>query len=314
MPGQTSTLLPLSDALRTSPATRCSVSSSHQIDFRSAITGRDYRLMVHVPEAPPPPGGHPLLLLADGNLYFAGAVDSVRLQGLHFITPPVVVGIGYPSDDIHHQLTARMRDLTPWISAQKRSQLIYLLGSGGRALEDHEIGGLDLYLDMLEKEIKPFVSTLAPVDHNRQVLFGHSLGGRTALHALFTRTGSYSGYVASAPSIWWDDSSVLQEEHRFGEASSRSAAPPRIMLAVGGLEEELPRTLAPLPVSEDVMLAQLRAVRMVGNLVDLGARLGTLPGYGPDNLLSVVFPEEDHVSVVPAAISRALRFMFGRDT
>lgn len=296
----------------TGPAARpVAIPGARAVDFTSAISGRPYRLLIHVPDTPAPAAGHPLLVILDGNLYFAGAVDSARLQGRHFITPPVILAVGYQTDDLAAQLTMRMRDLTPWIARETRQSPPYLLASGGRPLEDAEVGGLDDFLDMIEREALPIVRDLAPIDASRMVLFGHSLGGRAALHALFGRPPVYAGLVASAPSIWWDGASILAAERDF-RAAARAAPPPKLLLAVGALEEEPPRTLRPAPVPEAEVRAMLASIRMVGHVVDMGARLAEVPGYGPDRLHTVVFPEEDHVSVVPAVLSRSLRFMFGR--
>jgi alpha-beta hydrolase superfamily lysophospholipase len=53
-------------------------------------------------------------------------------------------------------------------------------------LTPDNVGGVDDFLQVIEKEIKPRVAALVPVNAGNQALFGHSIGGLAVLRALFT--------------------------------------------------------------------------------------------------------------------------------
>src|SRR6185312_6484436 len=53
---------------------------SAQFDLPSKISGRTYRIFVHTPPTPPPPGGYPVLYVTDGNGTFPVAAGQAELE------------------------------------------------------------------------------------------------------------------------------------------------------------------------------------------------------------------------------------------
>lgn len=277
------------------------VPGSQQLDVQSRILGRPYRLLVHVPATPPPPQGFPLVVVLDGNLYFATAVDALRLQGRHFLRQAVVLGIGYQTDDIIAQLTLREKDLTLPITTAQLEKPIYRAVTGPKVPPATNYGDLDLLLRMIEEEAIPAVQQLAPLDLADRHIVGHSLGGLGALRALFHGPACWRTATASSPSIWWADRAVLQDRPLL---DGRCAQPRSLLLIVGGREEEKPLGIPALPPGVDP--AELA---MAGNVKVLAAELSGNPAL---RVRAVVLPDDDHVSIVPLSISRALRFALGR--
>jgi len=80
---------------------------------------------------------------------------------------------------------------------------------------------------------------VAPIDLQRQTLWGHSYGGLAVLHALFTRPGAFSDYAAASPSLWWHDGVIVGEaqglQGRLGDHR------PTLMLMRGSDEPANPR-------------------------------------------------------------------------
>lgn len=73
---------------------------------------------------------------------------------------------------------------------------------------------------------------------SREALYGHSYGGLLALHTLFTSTDSFDLYIASSPSIWWNDHGILQEAESFIKKEQVSGQnPPSLMVFWGSLEQ-----------------------------------------------------------------------------
>ena len=239
--------------------------------------GRAYRILVARPAGPPPPAGFPVLYVLDGNAAFTTVAEAVRVQSRRTaatgVAPAVVVGIGYPTGGPYDE-TRRIRDFTTPADPSKLPPRPD--GSPWPAN-----GGADAFLRFLVEEVKPAIARDLPVDPTRDALFGHSLGGLFVLHTLFTRPDAFRAYAAISPSIWWNDRAILEEERRF--AASPAPAGRRLLIAVGGLERQ-------------------RA--MVNDAEALAARLSRL---GTLQVVQRTFEGENHASVVPTALSHALR-------
>lgn len=265
-------------------------------DFKSAINDRTYRIFVSIPNGTPPKDGFPVIYLLDGNRNFATASDDLKLA--------VVVGIGYPTNHYAKMLSERTKDLTTPISVD-RLKILKQHYYGGYNQSPDAIGGMDDFLRVIEHEIKPFIGRLAPINVNEQALFGHSLGGLTVVHALFTEPTAFQTFIASSPSIWWDEKAVLRDEPSFAREVTTGRAEPRILIDVGSLEQYA-EGLTP-----GTTAAAAREAQMVSNAVNLGKQLAKLKGRPPYMVKTVVFADETHLTVTPAAIIRGLGFAFG---
>ena len=67
------------------------------------------------------------------------------------------------------------------------------------------------------RQLKPFVAERYPIDRTGQIIWGHSLGGLIVLRALFRNPDSFSTFVLSSPSIWWNDREILADEEAFSK-------------------------------------------------------------------------------------------------
>jgi len=286
------------------------VDGASTYDFRSEVTGRDYRLFVWAPEAPAPPEGYPVFYVLDGNSHFYVALSAARAQSMfNEIRPAIVVGVGYPLSDQAEILRTRNKDLTTPIAVDA---LARMPPNPGLTVEN--TGGLDEFLTMLETEVKPFIASSHRVNAADQTLFGHSLGGLAVVRALFNRPNAYRTFASSSPSLFWNDRAVLKDEAEFSAQVRAGTATPRVLLMAGALEESRSgyRTSG-VPMTQDQVNALIETTRMVDNAADLGARLEHLEGSAPFRARTVVFADESHLSVMPAAISRALQFALSRD-
>lgn len=308
------TLIPLAPtgqaAPRFSTPAALVVDGASTHDFRSEVTGRDYRLFVWAPDTPAPPDGHPVVYVLDGNSHFYVALSAARAQSMfNEIRAAIVVGVGYPLSDQAEILRTRNKDLTTPISADT---LARMPPNPGLTVEN--TGGLDDFLTMLETEVKPFVASTHRVNPADQTLFGHSLGGLAVVRALFTRPNAYRTFVSSSPSLFWNDRAVLKGEAEFSAQVNSGAAAPRVLLMAGALEGSRSgyRT-GGMPMTQDQVNALIETTRMVDNAADLGARLEHLRGRAPYRARTVIFADESHLSVMPAAISRALQFALSVD-
>jgi uncharacterized protein len=257
---------------------------SQQFDLTSK-TGKTYRVFVAAPIEAPPAGGYGVLTVLDANPMFLTVAETARFQKGGY--PTLVVGVGYPRDDGKLDLRRRYTDLTPVTPADKIVQ-----SEREAKIIVEELGGEDDYLDFLTTELRDRLAQSYPIDANRHAIFGHSLGGRFVLHALLTRPGSFQTYLASSPSIWWGQKSILEEFAGF-----KPVGTPRVLITCGQLE-----TLPPADSTAE-RLSFLKQVNMTPNAMEFAEKLkaaGVTPQF-------IEFPDENHGSVVPFAVSRGVR-------
>lgn len=254
----------------------------------TSAAGHRYRIHAAWPTAPAPApaGGFPVLYVLDANAMFATAVETVRAYARSGRgNQAVVIGIGYPDDPRR----ARMRDMT--------------YPSAGSDTLSRSGGGADAFVDFIERALKPEVARRFAVDPAREALFGHSLGGLFAGYALVKRPALFDQWIAASPSIWYGERWLLSDAAQRGFATASDALPrkPRVLLTVGAYEQ------APDPDFVDPRAAELATLRQVDGARDFAAALSRTPGVAARFEL---IERENHGSVIPVAIARAVRFFF----
>ncbi len=309
-----------------------SIPNTRQVQFTSAINGEPYTLFVSIPFIPPPPGGYPVYYVLDGDAYFSTAVVGSRLLQEN---AAVVVGIDHLAFNdravIEKYANRKPGDTGPigtdaMISAYNRLRthdLTLPVAPAHRApgwFEPSRNGGLDDFLKIIEGEIKPRIAALVPVDAANQALYGHSLGGLAVVHALFTEPNAFRSFIASSPSLWWDDDAVLEDETKFAAAIAAGQAAPRILITAGGDEDDLPippkafvKSLAPAKQAEIAPYLKQRArwSGMVSGTRALASRLAALDGAKGYKVEYALMTGEDHPTAALVSVGRGLRFAFG---
>ena len=266
---------------------------------RSAHTGREYAVLVHVPASPPPACGHPVIYLLDGGLLFPTAHTLARLAehagarlGLAPVQP-LVVGIGpLQAGELHDP--ARGEDYTPPAPD---------LSDTGDSHSPRQGGG-ERFLDFLETELKPLIARRHRVDPARQALVGHSYGGLLVLHALFTRPGMFSTHVAGSPSIWWNRRDILREKDAFiARGVPPDPARRALLLTVGELEQ------TPTPALDGTARdAMIHARRMVDGARELADELAGLSGALALEVAFRLIPGENHIGAALPMLGHAFAF------
>ncbi|MEO8894280.1 MAG: alpha/beta hydrolase-fold protein, partial [Rhizomicrobium sp.] len=201
--------------------TAATIAQTRTIHFTSKLNGEPFT--IHVWEqrgfaGKAPKGGFPVLYLLDGELYFPFA------QFLSWAMPgdsPIIVGIGhdalsdkaviarYAKLPVNHKIGVddsveafsylRFLDFVTPTSPENRGPK--WLGGGGC----YSGGDVDTFLKVIETEVKPRVEAMVPINKNDQALFGHSLGGFAVVRALFTEPHAFRTFIASSPTIWWNN-------------------------------------------------------------------------------------------------------------
>lgn len=233
--------------------------------------------------APLPDGFRlPVIYVLDGNTLFPLVAQMVNLNASFSRTLPavLVVSIGYPADpslnradNIKEQLSRRMRDLSPPTTLAKSAPP----GSGGAAD----------FLAFINDDLKPFIGARHAVDLKDQTLIGHSLGGLFTAYAFLNAPDAFTRYIAASPSLFWDEHALIKQAGTPAARAGRS--PRRLFVSVGGLETKE-------RMSED-MIGDAR------NFVSV-LQQQNVPGL---TVSFQVFPDENHLSVIPTAVMRGLR-------
>jgi predicted alpha/beta superfamily hydrolase len=250
-----------------------------------------------------------VLYVLDGDGYFGTFSFAARMRGMYGeLQPAIVVGIGYPESEGNLKLMLDRRQYDFTATRMDPSEA----GKAGLNPDPAAFGGADAFLQILEREVKPRVAAQLPVDTSRETLFGHSLGGLFALHALFTSPGSFDTYLVLSPSIWYDHRAVLGDEAKFAAAVKSGKAAPRVFVAVGGEEETPPAGPLPLAMTREQVVAAVAEAAMVRNAKDLGDRLKALTGSAGYKAEARVFEGETHVSVPWTAVGPFLQFALSR--
>jgi uncharacterized protein len=291
---------PTADA-KTAEAKPVYITGARQLDFKSTVNGRTYRVKIAVPRSRPPTAGYPVLYVLDGESYFGTFVEIVRqLSAVRAIEAAVVVGITYPIEE--EALTRRMYDLSPTPLPQDESDSVKEMPA------DAEFGGADSFYEVVDREIKTRVAVEANVDPARSTLFGWSLGGLYVLHILFTHPEAFQTYAALSPSIWWNHQAVLKEMPEFERRVRSGGVAPRIFIGVGGLEQTVPKGTLPPGFTRRAIEKELRSAQMVNNVERTASRLGALKGSIGYQIRSRIFQNETHNSVPWVAARPILEF------
>ena len=153
---------------------------------------------------------YPVLYLLDGPLhmqYTAGLADYLsRFSGQ---TVPIIIV------DIAQQ--HRSRDMTPTPSQDN----------------PNNTGGADRFLAFLSKELVPTIEANYRTKSPR-ALFGFSLSGLFAIHALLTQPDLFDYTIAASPAIWWDDNLLVHRAEDFFRSKERLDG--KLYFAVGANE------------------------------------------------------------------------------
>ena len=161
----------------------------------TAPSGETYRILIAVPDAPPPPSGYPILYVLDGEDNFPIAATTarrlVRAGPRSGVGPGIVVGI--ETGGLHR----RARDYVP-----ATQTLAIPANMPGHGLPT---GGADRFLDFIEHVLQPALARDHAIDPARTAIAGHSFGGALVVHALLTRPGLFAVHAAASPSLWIGD-------------------------------------------------------------------------------------------------------------
>ncbi|MGE5486666.1 MAG: alpha/beta hydrolase [bacterium] len=227
-----SLLVLLTGVAYSQPFPKVPIAGSEVRTMKSASTGRNYDLYIHIPAdyAQNKNAKYPVLYILDGQWDFK-LMDSV-LGGLiydKFVPEMLMVGITYSGENADYN-SLRAMDYTPTATRQVKGS-----GDGPK------------FLKFLKSELIPWVEKNYRADPSRRMLQGSSYAGLFTLYALFSDPGLFHGYIAASPAATYGDRFIFRQEAEY--AAAHKELPATLFLAVGGSEglaapvQEFMRTL-----------------------------------------------------------------------
>ena len=202
----------------------------------------------------------------------------------------IIVGIGYGGTGDEALLKwafGRTRDLTPvedsLTEAGLKKQIAVIAGID---VEIHT-GGAGPFLEFIEEELFPFIESNYRIDTNHRTLYGYSFGGLFALYTLFHNPGLFNSYFIGSPSIHYKEGITFSYESAYARHHTDLHAD--VFISAGGLEEL---------TSEN--MKKMEALLRSRNYTNL-------------KLETAVFADEDHYSCAPAAMSRGINELLGKE-
>ena len=259
--------------------------------IRSHIVDQEFSLYIQLPRnyVADSAAIYPALYMTDANRSFpmVANISSVLAFPKGNLPEIIVVGIGYPINDMADWGAWRTRDLTPTRDTSTDNYWNTLLAKMSHRKFEVRSGGASKFLDFIILELIPFIEANYRVSRSDRGLAGYSYGGLFALYALFTHPETFGRFFAGSPSVEYDNEIIFKRANDFTAFAKRLKA--KVFLSVGSLEDS--STIAGVRKMSDLLKSQ----------------------SGPGVQVSLqIFDGEDHRSCMATAIMRAFRVLYGR--
>ncbi len=234
---------------------------------------RDYDIMVSLPVSYKTPYAFPVSRAIGARVGDTGG-------GLEEF---IVVGLGYAKGDTPSY--SRRGDYTPTENPDNtlRSDM------PGRPVLHGQAEG---YRRFIASEVLPLIARQYRADMTRKIFSGHSYGSLLGIHMLFSEPAMFEHYILGSPSLWYGKRVMFEREKAY--AATHKDLKASVYFGVGQLERKKPGDSN----TED----------MVGDMKQFESLLKSrrYPGL---RIESRVFADEDHFTVAPHIITRALKWM-----
>ena len=273
-----------------------SIAQAQQTLLASKLTGRTYRIQVMAVGDVPDTGYMPVYVL-DGDMMFPTAASAAYTYYNHAkdngAQPLLIVGIGYDNGKML-DIPMRSLDYTPPMYAR-----------GKISASQPKRGEADVFLRMIQSELKPLLQQQYRLQADKATLIGHSYGGVLALYALLQHPNDFSHYVISSPSMWWNEGALQTLPDSYLQPLLKSKHNKFVRISVGEYEQ----TASPY-VDANGERAKILAEKQMVNKVDaMAKRLQALPNKHL-RVESQHYPAETHTGAMFRAVLDGIKFTY----
>ncbi len=299
-------------------------------DLKSIKSGETFRIFVATPDIIEPNKTYPVIYTLDANGMFGMMMDSQRIMDLGGEVPPAfIVGIGYAVEGGFTAVSnKRYRDYTP-TPGGKSERLSHAISnqyfsqdsvcSADKPIESLKPGEGPAFLKFIREELKPAVESAYPVDPDNATIVGGSLGGLFAVWVLLTQPDTFQRYICCSPAIYWDKEDVWKWEKAWADENNDLSA--SVFVTAGALEtvKLFKNTMQSLSQAGAPIKGQIKELTSVYNKYGWPRMSEITPefvnkldsrDYANLKIYGHILPDETHTSVMPAAISKGLRYVF----
>lgn len=252
-------------------------------------TDRDYQVYVSLPVdyVANPKRQYPVMFVTDANYAFPLIRSIARRVGDHGDGTEdfILVGLSYALGET--PVYSRRRDYTPTPDGDPT----LTSDMPGRPVVH---GGGEAYAHFIKDQVFPLIARHYRADMHRKIYAGHSYGGLLGADILIHDPTMFERYILGSPSFQFGKGAEFARLHEA--MATRKDMPADVLIVLGGYE-----TLE--PGSKDPRYND--NVDMIGNARRFVAELRAKHYQGLRIRMSAV-PDEDHLTVFPAIITRGL--------
>lgn len=253
-------------------------------DFHSKINNADYKLFVILPKSydADPAQHYPVFYLLDGN--DTATIAWLTRSRQHSDSEAVIfVGIGYPEPLAGPPIPLPGQAAAP--PAQRSAD--YAIYNTTEPWSPPKDKGAPVFLDVIDREIVPYIDAHYRTNPQERALGGHSLGGLFTTYALFHDYGTFEKFWIGSPNLLWDQSVCFRYEAEY--AATHHDLNARVIADVGGQESST--------FMRDPLFAMMNAVQ---------AR-----HYPHLQWKTMILPNEDHGTLPVAGMPQVIDYLFG---
>ena len=203
------------------------------------------------------------------------------------------MGIGYDNGKLL-DIPMRSLDYTPPMDAR-----------GKISASQPKRGEADVFLRMIQSELKPLLQQQYRLQADKATIMGHSYGGVLALYALLQHPNDFSHYVISSPSMWWNEGALQSLPDSYLQPLLKSQQDKFVRISVGEYEQA-----ASPYVDANGERAKILAEKQMVNKVDaMAKRLQALPNKHL-RVESQHYPAETHTGAMFRAVLDGIKFTY----
>ena len=256
-----------------------------KFDLTSKYNNTNYTLEVSLPESYNAKNKYPVYYILDG--FYAASIAHGTHRTLQFeklIEDVIVVTITGPEKTTSEWLINRWPDYT-----FSKDPLNDVGAAKYFNLPDGSLhsGKGEQFLETLTKQIFPFIETKYSFNGNRGIS-GHSLGGQIVAYLMFKTPDLFNRYgINSSSQRLWLNNEIREIEKNYANTHTEFNA--KVFLSFGSLE--------PKDAIEDLRYFE-------GQLKNHYKNIQTK---------FIEFPDETHVSVMPAMISSSMWYLYKKN-
>jgi predicted alpha/beta superfamily hydrolase len=240
------------------------------------VAGENYIIQVGLPIGySPSKKSYPVLYVLDGDKSFGMTKEITDwLIWIKEIKDIIIVGISYgQGTDI-------------WWEKRARDYIHCKDTIFDKAFPT--AGGADNFLKFIKNELFPIVNNNYRTNQDSTAIIGLSFGGLLSSYILFTQPDMFKGYIIIAPSLVWNDKSILKMEVNY--FNKHKELNKLVYMAYGSLDS---KDWIINPTNELIQTIQVR-------------------NYEGLRFTPQVFEGETHISVYPVALTHGLKTIFKR--